>query len=281
MRDSPRVCLCTFRYPPMRGGVAWTSARVAQFLAEGGYDVHVCVFTETPDAVPMIASATTPGITVYWHVLSSAAGEMANLLERTLDMAEVLLQLDAEKSFDLFHGVFLPAAHPCLQVARRGRRPVIASARGSDATVWPRESGPRSIIASVLRHADYITAPSQDSLLRLQEIVDVESKSIVVLNSVEEPAHRWRLEPANAGVVGTVAEFYAVKRIPLLVESYAAVPRDVRRQLLLVGDFPTANDRRDALQAIENCRVAEEVRITGYLPHDEAMRQLQSMRVFV
>jgi len=66
---------------------------VAQFLAEGGYDVHVCVFTETPDAVPMIANTGTPGITVYWHVLSSAAGEMANLLERTLEMAEVLRQL--------------------------------------------------------------------------------------------------------------------------------------------------------------------------------------------
>lgn len=265
----------------MKGGVARAASRIASFLAQGGFQVYVCVFPESHMAIPHATEPDSSHITTRWTPLPSADNELVDLLERASAMAEVIRQLDADVHFDLFHGIFLPAAFPCLQVARRGRRPVIASARGSDATLWPSNSGSRSIIASVLRHAHTVTAPSRDSLNRLQAIEDIRDKSAIVPNSAAEPTAPWTLEAAHRHVVGTVAEFYPVKRIPLLIESYAMVPQVLRKQLLLVGDFPGKGDWQRAMDAIARLGVAHEVSVTGYVDASEVARHLRSMRVFV
>jgi len=264
----------------MKGGVAGSTARIAQFLSEGGYDVHVCVFPDSSETVPE-GRKVEGNISIYWRRIKSAGGKLTDYMDRTRRMADAILELDAEIEFDLFHGVFLPAAFPCLQVARRRRRPVIASARGSDATLWLKNPVSHSIVVSVLRRADRITAPSSDSLRRLEAVADIGAKSDVVLNSVAEAPVPWSRELSTGGVVGTVSQFYPVKRIPLLIEAYARVPRALRSRLLLVGDFPEEAERQRAFEAMRRCGVADEVQVTGYVDVQEVRRYLHSMRVFV
>jgi glycosyltransferase involved in cell wall biosynthesis len=257
----------------MKGGVARAAARVAAIMQAEGCAVHACVFAERGESVD------TTGLVHRIDIPS----ENEAPLERAMAMYAGVRDLDARYSFDLFHGFFLPAAQPCLQAVARAPRPVIASSRGSDATLWLQDVRRRQTIESVLRRADWITAVSQDGLRRLSALVPLEARSTIIPNSVSNDAFAGRTwpDPVCRGVVGTVAEFYGVKQIPLLVEAYAALPRNVRTKLLLVGDFAEEAERRNIVSAIKRCNVGAEVEITGYLDAASVRRCLGRMNVFV
>lgn len=257
----------------MKGGVARAAARLAAIMPAAGFVVHACVFAEPGESVET---------SEFVHRIEIPPEHEAPL-ERAMAMYSGLRDLDARYSFDLFHGFFLPAAQPCLQAVAHAPRPVIASSRGSDATLWLQDPRRRQTIESVLRRADWITAVSQDGLRRLSALTPIETRAIAIPNSVSEDAFAPRSwpDPACRGVVGTVAEFYPVKRIPLLVEAYAALPRKLRTKLLLVGDFADEAERRNILSAIERWNLAGEVEITGYLDAASVRRCLARMHVFV
>ena len=62
------------------------------------------------------------------------------------------------------HGFFLPMADPLLAMARRGRRPVLASIRGNDAVSWIEKPARRRVVERVCREASWITSVSSDLL---------------------------------------------------------------------------------------------------------------------
>ncbi len=74
----------------------------------------------------------------------------------------------------------------------------------------------------------------------------------------------------------SVANFRAVKRLPLLIEAMAAL-RDTGRRftLRLVGDGPI---RRDLEARIDRLRLRDAVRLTGAQPRDEIRRLQQTAR---
>jgi glycosyltransferase involved in cell wall biosynthesis len=265
----------------MPGGVAVASARLAQYLATDGYEVHVVAPVARPAALGDVESVDERGVRVHRVVHEQPWGQQG-----LFGLRRFLRQLDQEVGFSLFHGFFLTAAYPCLGVANRGgaTRPVIASIRGSDVMVSLDQPPMRALLLPVLRAATWITSVNEASLARVAEQVPIAGRSSVIRNGVDRPSPApapWLLTEANRGVVGTVGEFRKVKDIPLLIRAYAALPRHVRRALLLAGFFDDVEEQAWSTALVDELGIADQTTVTGPFPNAEVGTHLGRMHVYV
>ena len=263
------VCFVTEDFPPSLGGLGISAHRVAGFLRDAGFTVHVVAPTAAASGVD-----TSEGFTVH-RVETSA-----NPLENGLRIHRYVNLLDRQIGFDLFHGFFLPAALACLGPARRRQRPVIASIRGTDASTLVYLPFLRPALLQALRDATWVTSVNQFYLDRLSTDVDLTSRSSVLRNGVPKLERHWQLSSENAGAVGTSGQFRAVKDIPLLIRAFDRA-RPAAQRLLLVGEFSEPAEERWSKQLIEEFSLQSQVEITGRLPHTQAIAQLQRMHVYV
>ncbi|HSO34518.1 MAG TPA: glycosyltransferase family 4 protein, partial [Labilithrix sp.] len=182
-----------------------------------------------------------------------------------------------------FHGFFFQMAYPCLPVARRGARPVVASFRGIDAHWLKERLG--QVELEILAAAAWITSVSSDALIAADAFVDVSGRSSFIPNSVDTALYpAWRLTPDNRGVVGTVCTLREKKGIPLLVQAFGRLPAGVQRRLLLVGDYAgpeAAGVRAKTELVIARYGVTDKVEVTGLVPHRDVPGRLLDMNVFV
>jgi glycosyltransferase involved in cell wall biosynthesis len=278
VHTSLRICLSTSTYPPSGGGLAVAAARLARVAASAGYDVHVVTPVQRPGARGECEPTPEDGLVVHrvFHDDPSS-------LRGVLAVRSAITALDRDAPFSLFHGFFLPAAAVCLDVAERRRRPLVASARGSDVDVLLEQPLTREWILPVLRRATWITAVSGHALTRMAADAEIDGRSSVIYNSVAPlPASDPRCAPHldRRGVVGTVGEFRKVKDVPLLVRAYATVPAGTRRGLRLVGYFVDDEEEQWSTTLIAELGVSGETVITGRVPHDEIGRELSQMHVF-
>jgi glycosyltransferase involved in cell wall biosynthesis len=277
----PAICFSTPEYPPRPGGVASAAARVAGMLVSGGYDVHV-VTPIAGGSLTARASAgnieTLDGVHVHRFVHDDPDGTAGQF-----ELRRLLRRLDDAHAFALFHGFFLTATHPCLFVAARdGRtRPVVASIRGSDVATLLELPIARAVLLPILKKATWITSVNETYLRRVAEEVDIAGRASVIRNSAPAATGTWSLAPERRGVVGTVGEFRKVKDVPLLVRAYAAVPRTLRRQLLLAGFFSDDDEREWSATLASELGLDGEVEITGPFPHRGVARMLGRMHVYV
>ncbi|MFP5378749.1 MAG: glycosyltransferase [Vicinamibacteria bacterium] len=276
----PAICLSVAEYPPRAGGVAVAAARLAGFLRDGGYDVHVVAPHVERGASGDVRSVTEDGVRVHrvaHDAFDDARGQFA--------LRQAIQRLDAAHAFALFHGFFLTAAYPCVLAARRGRpRPVVASIRGSDVMTLLEQPLPRAALLPVLKQATWITSVNHAYLARVAEEVPIDGRSSVILSSVSPTASlgpAWTLSDASRGVVGTVGEFRKVKDIPLLVRAYARVPAPPRRALHLAGFFSDDEEAWWSRVLIDELGVSGETTLTGAFPHREVGGHLRAMHVYV
>src|SRR5262249_29162002 len=150
----------------------------------------------------------------------------------------------------------LPMAYPCLMVAQRDRRPVIASIRGDDGIVMFKEWPFKQIVTEVLQRATWITSVSTASIERANNLINISERACFIPNSIDTTLFpRWELTASNRGSIGTVCTFRPKKNISLLIHSYSKVRHDLRRRLLLVGTFRDSDTEERVLSAISECRI--------------------------
>jgi glycosyltransferase involved in cell wall biosynthesis len=263
-----RICFATTEFPPHPGGAARSAHRLVVGLAKSGFDI--AIFT------PLLA------------------GEVSTVIEQSVDgvktfrvpfnleaAADAIRQEDQRRPFNLFHGFTLLAAYPCLEVASRGNRPVLASIRGIDGLSFD------DLTADVLKRSSWITSVSSDSLARAKAITDISTYSSVIPNGVDmRRFSRWKPTPLNRGVVGTVATFRPKKNIPLLIRSYSCLPKEIRRRLLLVGDSFGAEASLNNLgkqldEVIRELGIKTEVEFAGFIDNEHLSIYHHRMHVFV
>lgn len=278
-----QICLSTTTFPPAQGGVAVAAARLARYLHEAGYGVHVVTSLTRPGAAGEVTTSDDHGVHVHRLI-----GDSAISSESLFAIRQQLHRLDAEVGFSLFHGFFLTAAHPCVVVAERaGRsrpRPVIASIRGNDVATLLDQPAARVILLPVLRKATWLTSVNAAYLARVAEEVNVAGRSSVIRNGVApRPGSHdaWRVTDFNRGIVGTIGVFRKVKDIPLLVRAYAGLPATVRRRLVLAGFFDDDEEEQWTETLIDEFGLRDEVEITGRFPHADVDTHLRRLHVYV
>lgn len=268
-----RVCFVAEEFPPDPGGLALSAHRIACWLAQAGFEVHVI----TPDRNRLGSSEKEDGLELHRVECGTNEADLRMNLHRRVK------SLHGAIDFDLFHGFFLPAALPCLRPAKSKRRrqsPVIASVRGSDASVLIAHPFMRSLLLQVLREADWITSVNQIYLDLLNEDVVLDGRASVIRNGFPALPRSWSIHAGNEGVVGTCGSMRRVKDIPLLIRGFRGAS-PVSQRLLLIGEFEDPVEEEWSKTLIAEFGIGDRVEITGRLPHAEALAHLSRMRVYV
>lgn len=276
----PAICFVTTSYPPDIGGVAVSSARLVRHLSRAGFRVHVVAGYAEPNARPRVERAEEEHAVVHRVFFAPERWE-AQFFFR-----QFVRDLDRTVGFDLFHGFFLTTVPACMHAAGprgdRPARPVIVSARGSDAEWQYHHPVARRVIVSGLRRASWLTTVSRAALDALAPLAGLTDRcSVMPPGAPPLSARPWELTGSNQGVVGTVGDFRPVKDIPLLVRGYAAVPASLRRRLVLAGAFRHPREEAWSNTLIDELGVRAEVELTGRFERHEVETLLRRMHVFV
>lgn len=278
-QNSPAVCFATPEYPPRVGGVSRSAVRIVKYLVEAGFSMHVFVsrMCESAEEAEVVSTVEEGA-----HVHRVGMVEGISRMMGAFAMSDAIQKVDEVTPFRLFHGFFAPMAFPCMWVANRGQRPVIASIRGADAVDWLAFENRRQVMKLVLERASWVTSVSTDLLEKVSVLAELNGKSSVILNSIDSRAFpAWQPTVENRGVVGTLGEFRHKKDIPLLIQSYAALDSGLRKRLLLVGYYDKPEYAAECESLIEQNNLLMETRLTGLVNDASIPGYLLAMRVFV
>lgn len=268
---APKICFVTSDYPPDIGGVAKSSDRIVQFFAQEGFEVHI--FAPAGKKLKTFDTVKRQNL----HRIQTTG-----TIEDVHAFSQAIERIDKEVSFDIFHGFFLPMAYPCIEIAKKRNKPLIGSIRGSDVAKWLYDARLGFYIQKVLQNTDWITSNNTELLQKADDIVPLRHKSSVIFNTIEAKNFpRWQITENNRGVVGTVAEFTKKKNIPLLVESYSRIPSDLRKKLLLVGEFSEEAALLETKEVIKRNNLDSEFELTGLVNNHKVPEYHRAMRVFV
>lgn len=277
VRAARTVALVTIEYPPVVGGVAASSQRLARTLSNAGYSVHAIV--------PLFG---TSGETVRRQtdecMVHEIPIETSDGLQRvSLRFLERLKRLDREFEFSIFHSFFLLTAFPCLMLAR-GRRPIVVSIRGGD-QVSNHHPEMRAAGRRALEGAAWITSVNETYLRQAAELTDIEGRSSVLRSGVE-PMPRslhWSLERCRGRDVGMVGQFRKVKDLPLLVRAFAAIPAEERPRprLHLLGRIIEPKEEEWSRALAQELGAADRVLFHGQLDRPKVLARLSRLRAYV
>lgn len=268
MGDKKSICFVPWEYPPEVGGVGTSAQRIVGYFQNAGYDIDV----------------VTRDTSIHHGVRLEVDDSLGVRVFRTQELSETIDKLDREKEYDLFHGFFLSMAYPCLLVAqKRKKRPVIASIRGGELHAWQDLTHSKSMVSFVLKHSTHVTAPTSAHLQEAIKLLpDIQNKSSIILNSIKlDEVIQWTLKKENIGVVGTVGKFRSVKNLSLLLKAYSLVKKELRKGLLLVGDFSEPEERERIFSLAHRLNLDNEINLTGYVTRERIPEFLKTMRVFV
>jgi L-malate glycosyltransferase len=273
-----RICFVPGEFPPQWGGIARSALRTVRALAELGHEVHVLADEVAPPASRASSDADLDlGSSVFVHRSGQRTGSSLD----GFTWAARIDALDRACRFDVFHGFFLPAAFPCLWVAARGQRPVIASARGADASTWLEAADTRGVVRAVLRGSRWITTVSSECRERLDQLEPIAHKCSSIPNAVELRHPTWRAEFLSTRPITALGKFQECKSIPTLVAAYALLAPHARRGLRLIGDFVQASERANFERQVQDCGLEADVTLTGFLDPNAALEQLARASIFV
>ncbi len=295
MAESPlRVCLTTPEYPPMFwGGLAQAVRRVARFISEMGWDVHVAnLYTEEgrPGLLDEIVQSKTENrVTVHRIPIGRERDLPLDNLWDCPDSLSIRLmyhcleRLHRQYHFDVFHPFFVyPTGYVAALIARAYRKKLILSIRGNDINQYIFSPDKATILQTALRRADLITSVAHDLLAKADTLTPVMEKSRVIFNSITSwdgacaPVTFPQLEGC---VIGAVGLFKHSKGLPYLLKAFHDIRRERRSSLLLVGDF------REAEREIHKRYLARfdsrNIHVTGPVPHEAIDSYLHRVDVLV
>lgn len=268
------ICFVSFEYPPVPGGVSKSAGRVVRYLADAGYRVHV--FAPGPHELTRVETTIEHDVTVTRFPPPSDRLDLLRQIHREVSRA------DRVAPFDLFHGFYMIIAFPILRVARRGRRPLLASIRGSDATACIDDPALVGMVKAVLAQASWVTSVSTDLLDRATVVCPVKDKATLILNAIQaDGVSRWQPSALDQGIVGTVGEFRPKKGTSELIEAYARLPRTKRRGLRLIGYYGTADYGSQCAAVATDCAVSSEIETTGLLSQTAVAQMLPKLALYV
>lgn len=214
-----------------------------------------------------------PKLTSWFNPLTMALGALP----------EISGLRDQGEDFDLIDAHFLfPDAAAAALLGMWLGKPVIATARGTDANVFPQYRVPRAWIKWVARHVAALVTVSvslREALLR----AGVAPESVSVLRNgvdlelfrpYERRAARHSLQLRRPTML-SVGHLLEDKGHHLAIEALTELPD---AELVIAGDGP---QRAQLEAAARRCGVADRVRWTGTLPQTELARYYSAADVTV
>jgi len=252
------------------GGSGIVATELAKSLAARGHDVHV-LSTDTPFRF----GSYQPGLT--FHRVHTPAYPLFREPQYVIALASRIVHVAREVGLDIIHAHYAvphaTAAYLAKQILLREsseRVPrVITTLHGTDITLVGSDHSYAETVAFSIDGSDGVTAVSESLRQDTYRTLAVRNPITVIPNfldcdvykRVEASALRARYCPPGCEkLVVHVSNFRPVKRVPVAVEVFARIAKQVPSRLLLIGDGP---DLGSAVDKAHELGIAKQVEALG------------------
>lgn len=276
---------------PSFGGSGIIATDIGLAMAARGHRVHF-ITRERPKRLDAAAD-TTPE--VGFHPVRAPGYPVFGEAPYTLALASAMASVAASAKLDVMHVHYAVPHAASAWMARAIMGPaapaLVTTLHGTDITVVGCDDSYRPVTRHAIAASDAVTAPSaflRDAAWQglgldreatpievIPNFVDTDRYHPALTGDADRLAALWDGDPA-VPVLVHVSNFRPIKRVPRVVELFAAVRAQHRARLLLIGDGP----ERAAVEAqIAAHGLGDDVRLVGKQEHFE--HWLRACAVFV
>jgi N-acetyl-alpha-D-glucosaminyl L-malate synthase BshA len=258
---------------PTVGGSGILASALGEELARRGNEVHFISY-ERPFRMP----AGAPRL--HFHPVVINDYELFKYPDYTLPLSVKMAEVARDCGLDVLH-VHYAVPHATAAVLARsmlpeGRRPrVVTTLHGTDTTLLGRDAGYGPAIRHALMQSDAVTAVSAWLRDETHRLLAVERPIDVIHNFFEPKSPRRSREEVRRelglgeeAMIVHLSNLRPVKRIDLLLDTVARIPRGERFKLVILagGDFSPFEGRVRELGIADRVVVRENVfEIEDYL----------------
>ncbi|MCB9914482.1 MAG: N-acetyl-alpha-D-glucosaminyl L-malate synthase BshA [Planctomycetes bacterium] len=234
---------------PTHGGSGVVACELAASLARGGDEVHLA----SHDVPPRLADDAQG---VHLHVVRGAPYPLFERAPHELALASRLLEEHRRAPFDLLHAHYaLPhavVAWIVREAAGGAHAPrIVTTLHGTDTNLVGAAPEYAPLLAHVLAASDAVTCVSEHLAREARDAFGLtgERAARVIPDFVDTARFRPRPRPTGAPArVVHVSNFRPLKRVPWLVEAFAAAAAGGDAELVLVGEGPELDASRAAAE---------------------------------
>ena len=267
------------------GGSGIIATELGKVLARRGHRVHI-LSSDTPARL----GDYQPGLS--FHRVETPSYPLFREPQYVLALTNTVVQVARERSLDIIHAHYaIPhatAGYLARQILAAGHRAcvpkVITTLHGTDITLLGSDRSYSETVAFCIEQSDGVTAVSDSLKADTYRELGVRHDIRVIPNFLDCAIHRRRdaadlrrrLAPKGEKLLIHVSNFRPVKRVPEVVEIFAAVRRQVEARLLMVGDGP---ELPEASQLARSLGIAADVEFLG--EQDQVVQLLSASDVFL
>ena len=249
---------------PTVGGSGVVATEMAQELAQRGHEIHLLSY-DRPGRLRRGISG------LRFHQVQVSAYPLFRYPPYDLALATRMLEVREEAKVDLFHVHYAIPHAVSAFLARSMCAPeaclrFVTTLHGTDITVVGADRAYMRPTRFAIEQSDAVTTVSQFLADETRLVFGVRSPLHVIPNFVDTERYkpgtngRWYQRADEERILVHASTVRPVKRVADVVRAFAAIQREVKARLLLVGDGP---DREHALAVASDLGVQHRVEHLG------------------
>jgi L-malate glycosyltransferase len=232
------VCYPTF------GGSGVVATELGYELCRAGHEVHFICYNQPARLTHRCAS------TIQFHLVDVVRYPLFEFPPYTLALASKIYEVIEQHGLDLVHAHYaIPhstAAYLAQQMAAPTPVKIITTLHGTDIILIGLDPSYRRATRFSIEQSNGVTAVSRYLADLTRQEFDLTKPLEVIPNFVDPQAFQRRPNPQfrrqfatpDEKIVCHISNFRSLKRVPLIIEMFRDMAREVPAKLLLVGNGP-------------------------------------------
>ena len=228
---------------PTVGGSGILATELGISLAKRGHEIHFIT-----SSMPFRLNKRYPNI--YFHQVEVNQYAVFQYPPYTLSLASKIAEVVKNEGLDIIHAHYAMPHAVCGILAKQmtnERLKVVTTLHGTDITVLGSDSSMQDMIKFAIEKSDAVTAVSNALVKETYDLIQPDKEIKTIYNFIDYPAPADNSDidlkaelniKEDEKVIIHVSNFRKVKRIPDILNAFAAVSKRLPCKLVLVGDGP-------------------------------------------
>ena len=228
---------------PTVGGSGILATELGISLAKRGHEIHFIT-----SSMPFRLNKRYSNI--YFHQVEVNQYAVFQYPPYTLSLASKIAEVVKNEGLDIIHAHYAMPHAVCGILAKQmtnERLKVVTTLHGTDITVLGSDSSMQDMIKFAIEKSDAVTAVSNALVKETYDLIQPDKEIKTIYNFIDYPAPADNSDidlkaelniKEDEKVIIHVSNFRKVKRIPDILNAFAAVSKRLPCKLVLVGDGP-------------------------------------------
>jgi len=289
-----KIAFLTEKYTPDIGGLAISTHRLANLLADAGHEIRLFVPTSN---LPLSETDTLSSN----RISVTRFGAHKRVDDTLVDWFELIVQAHQKESFDIIQAYFLPQAGFVATYAGKYLNiPSIVSIRGNDIERAAFDPSKFSHVMFALQNANAVTTNASVLVKKAKAFIDREiilipngidtehfkpiERNTLLAEALEIESGKLKVEEGKKKeerkVISFVGELREKKGLQTLLLAYAQVNKKQPVTLLIVGEIRQGEDKK-FFDEFQVTNPDSRIIVTGLIPHKDLPAYYSLIDVFV